>query len=242
MKTRKLSILIIAVALLSSCKKGGVFCYKGDGNITTQDRSVSAFTEIALSDIGSVYVEQAPAYSVAVETSANLQDIIKTEVKGSTLEIKTKKGKCIKGDPVLNIYVTSPNIEGLSISGSGNIYASRYISTSEIDLSISGSGDISLDSLSTNELTASISGSGNIYAEGTDTMSYEDLSISGSGSITTLNYPALSVKTSISGSGSCKVYAIDKLETSISGSGNVVYRGTPVLTISNSGSGTVRPY
>ena len=48
----------MSVALLASCKKGGVFCHKEDGNIITQDRSVSAFSEVALSDIGNVYVEQ----------------------------------------------------------------------------------------------------------------------------------------------------------------------------------------
>lgn len=242
MKTTKISILIIAVSLLASCKKGGLFCYKEDGNVIQQERTVSSFSEIALSDIGSVYVEQADQQSVIVETSSNLQDIIITEVKGSTLEIKTKKGKCIKGNPTLNIYVKSPNVEGLSISGSGNIYANRLINSNSMDLHISGSGDITIDSLSTNDLEASISGSGSIIATGVDTMQYVDMSISGSGNITTINYPAYKAKAHISGSGSCKVFAINELDVSISGSGNVLYRGTPAVTNQSSGSGTVKPY
>ncbi|MEZ4921713.1 MAG: head GIN domain-containing protein [Crocinitomicaceae bacterium] len=242
MKTAKFGILIIAVGLLASCKKGGVFCYREDGNIITQERSVGSFTEVALSDIGHVYVEQADQQSVIVETSSNLQDIIVTEVKGNTLEIKTKKGKCIKGNPTLNVYVKTPNLNALTISGSGSIYASRLVTTSNMELCISGSGDITLDSLSTDDLKATISGSGNIVVEGADTMSYENLNISGSGNITTINYPALKAKATISGSGSCKVHAINELNVSISGSGDVLYRGTPAITNSSSGSGTVKPY
>ena len=242
MKTTKFGILILAIGLLGSCKKGGFFCYREDGNIITQERTVSTFSEVNLSNIGSVYIEQSTQQSVVVETSSNLQDIILTEVKGSTLEIKTKKGKCIKGSPTINIYVKTPDLDGLTISGSGNIYANRLISVNDMDLHISGSGNITLDSLSVSELTASISGSGSIQVDGVDTMDYEFLSITGSGNISTINYPALIAKTHISGSGSCKVYAINELNVNISGSGDVLYRGTPVITNTSSGSGTVKPY
>ena len=121
MKTAKYSIMILATILLVSCKKGGLFCYKEDGNIVTEERTVSAFSEVALSSIGNVYVEQAAEQSVIVETSSNLQDIIQTKVHGNTLEIKTKHGKCIHGNPELNIYVKTPDLTALRISGSGTI-------------------------------------------------------------------------------------------------------------------------
>lgn len=242
MKTIKISTLIILVALISSCKKGGVFCHKADGNITTEVREVSNFSKIALSDFGNLYVEQADEYSVIVETSSNIQDIIITEVSGNTLEIKTKKRKCIKNNASLDVYVTAPNISALTISGSGNIYAPNYIQTSSMDLTVSGSGGIQIDSLETASLDAVISGSGSITAYGLGTASSQKATISGSGSINTLNLPVNDADVQISGSGSCSLYTIQSLDASISGSGDIIYKGTPIITTNISGSGNVRPY
>lgn len=242
MKTIKISTLIILVAFLASCKKGGVFCHKGDNNITTEVRDVSNFSKIALSDVGNVYVEQADEYSVSVETSSNLQDIILTEVSGNTLEIKIKKRKCIKGSPTINVYVTAPNINALTISGAGSIYASELIQTTSMDLTISGSGDIQVDSLETSAIDAVISGSGSITANGIGTASNQKVSISGSGSVNTLNLMANNADVHISGSGTCSLHAIQTLDATISGSGDIIYKGTPAITTNISGSGNIRPY
>ncbi len=88
MKNIKLSILTIIIATsFSSCKKGGVFCYKGNGELVTEERIHTGFTEISLESTGDLFVEQGSDYSVEIETSENLMDIIETKVKGSTLEI-----------------------------------------------------------------------------------------------------------------------------------------------------------
>lgn len=233
---------MLALLSLVSCKKGGMFCWREDGSLVSESRSVSGFDEVALSDIGNVYVEQASDYEVIVEASQNLQEIIVTQVKNNTLDIRIKKGKCVRGNPTINVYVKTPNLRGLSISGSGNIFCNGFVETDKMDLRISGSGDIEVDSLSCQELEASISGSGNINVAGTDTLSYEDLHISGSGNITTLNYPAMHVDASISGSGTCKVHALSTLNADISGSGDVLYLGNPSVTSNSTGSGQIRPY
>jgi len=241
---KKVRIGIIAIASLAaftSCKKG-TFCFKGDGNITTETRDVSGFTEIAMSTSGNVYIEQSPNYSVQVETSENLQDVIETEVHGSTLEIDTKRGKCLKGNTTLNVYVTAPNIEGLVLSGAGQMTTSGLISTNVMDVVISGSGNISIDSLDVQDFKSVISGSGNISVIGAGTALSQDVSISGSGNLNAYNFPVQDSEVSISGSGDCKINVTENLNASISGSGSVIYKGTPLVTSSISGSGTVRPF
>lgn len=240
-KVRLGLIAIAAVAAFTSCKKG-TFCYKGDGNITTETRDISGFSEIAMSTSGNVYVEQSPNYSVQVEASQNLLDVIETEVHGSTLEIDIKRGKCLKGNTTLNVYVTAPNIEGLVLSGSGNINTSGLISSNSMEAVISGSGEIYIDSLEVQDFKSIISGSGSITANGVGTALRQDISISGSGELNAFNLPVQDSEVSISGSGDCNVNVTQTLKTSISGSGNIVYMGNPVITSSNSGSGTVRPY
>jgi hypothetical protein len=242
MKKVRVGILaLVAVAAFTSCKKG-TFCYKGDGNITTETRDISGFSEITMSTSGTVYIEESSEYSVQVETSSNLLDVIETEVHGSTLEIDTKRGKCLKGNTTLNVYVTAPSIEGLVLSGSGRLITSGLISSNSMDVVLSGSGDISIDSLETTDFEATISGSGNISAFGVGTALKEKISISGSGNLNTLNLPAQDSEVSISGSGDCNIHVTEALNASISGSGNVIYKGSPAVTSNVSGSGTIRPY
>ena len=112
MKTIKLGLIIaIAASTFVSCKKNGGFCFKGNGDIVTEERDLSDFTQISLSTSADVYYTQADEYSVKVEASQNLMEIIETKVEGSKLKIKRKKGTCLRGNNPIRIYVNSPDIE-----------------------------------------------------------------------------------------------------------------------------------
>lgn len=242
MKTLKISIILIALLGLNSCKKGGLVCYRENGEVTTETRNVESFTKISMSTQADVYIQQGSTYSVQVEASSNLQEIITTTVKSNTLDIDLKMGKCLKGNPTIKVYVTAPSIEALNLSGSGNIYAYHQITSSSMDLTISGSGNMRLDSLSTQTITAKISGSGNIDLKGKDTSENLSATISGSGNVNTLELAVNKATVNISGSGNCKLLVKQNLKATISGSGDVLYSGSPIVESSVSGSGSVRPY
>jgi hypothetical protein len=61
--------------------------------------------------------------------------------------------------------VTVPEIDGLSVTGSGDIIARSDIESRILDLVVSGSGDIDLGRLSAERIKAVISGSGDIVIE-----------------------------------------------------------------------------
>lgn len=239
---KKIIFAAIILSAATACKKNGVFCYNGNGNIITEQRQVSSFDEIELSIGADVQIKQASTYSVSVTTSENLMSIIKTEVNGNTLCIETKSNKCIRHSDEIDVYVTMPDISKIKLSGSGNITCASAINVNEIDLTISGSGNIILDSLMASTCNMTISGSGNMELNGVGAGSNQKINISGSGNINSLNHTFNVVDVSISGSGSASVWATSTLKTNISGSGDVIYKGNPIVTSSNSGSGTVRPY
>ena len=243
MKTLKSGIIIcMALVAFTSCKKGGVFCYKGDGNIVKEERVHTSFDEISLELAGDVYLKQGADFKVEIEASKNLIEVIETKVKGDVLKIDTKKNKCIKGNSDIKFYITMPEIRGISISGSGDVIAREEMDLDDLDISISGSGDIRIDSLRVNDISTSISGSGDVRLTTLDTANYQYISISGSGEVSAFDAPVKESDIRISGSGGCKVHAIDRLNIKISGSGDVVYKGTPSITQTTSGSGTIRPY
>lgn len=239
---RKLILAAIILTAATSCKKNGIFCYNGNGNIITEQRQPGSFDEIELSMYANVHITQASTYSVSVTASENLMDIIKTDVHGNTLCIETKSNKCIGHHDDIDVFVTMPVIRKVKISGSGNITCQSAINVNEIELIISGSGNISMDSLTAVTCDMTISGSGDIEINGVGAGTSQKINISGSGSVNTLNHAFDDVDVNISGSGSASVWVTNSLKTNISGSGDVVYKGNPIITSSNSGSGSVRPY
>lgn len=240
MKTVKLGVLGLIVALsLGSCKKGGVFCYSGNGNETTETRNVNDFTKIDLGLAAELVYVQSDNYSVQIDASENLMEFIKTDVKVNTLTIDFKNNKCYKEKNPIKIYISSPTIKGISISGSGTVTSKNKLTSNDLDLNIGGSGDMFLDS---QNLDVKISGSGELEANGINTIESEKISISGSGKMNLFDLPALTSDVSVSGSGNCDVNVTNSLKVDISGSGNVRYKGVPTVKSNVSGSGSVSPY
>lgn len=243
MKISKIGWIVSVVALtLVSCNKGGVFCYSANGTIVTEERNLTAFTNIECDLSAEVTVVQSENYKVIIETSENIIGIIETKISGSTLEIDLKNGKCLKNNSTLKITVYLPELKGLDVSGSGDVYVPGKLTAETLDLEISGSGTVRMDSLDVNSLMADISGSGEIYLTGTDTVETQSIEISGSGSVEAINLPVRKSTIDMSGSGDSKVYVLETLDVEISGSGEVIYKGNPIISQQVSGSGGIRPF
>jgi len=243
MKTLKITLIALAgLATITSCKKGGVFCYGANGNTTTETRTASNFDEVELAMAGDVYITKADNYSVQIEASDNLHEIIETKVSGSELEIDLQNNKCLKGNSNVKIYITMPELTGLTVSGSGGIYVSSFFDSNSMDIDISGSGEIEMDSLKVNSFDANISGSGEMLIHGVDTCNNQKLNISGSGKFRGYDMITAHSDINISGSGDCEVNVVESIKAKISGSGNVTYKGTPTVDSNISGSGSIRQY
>lgn len=210
---------------------------KANGNIITSTRTVNNFDEIAVSGSFDVNLVKGKEGTITIKASENLVDAIVTEVENGILKIKFKKGFSVKNYKSIHITVSYESIEGITLSGSGEIHSNNVVNAENLDLSLSGSGNFKLDVSSAN-LNASISGSGNMNLSGqSDIFS---CSISGSGNIISSELTANIVNAKISGSGNIKVNAIKEINAKTSGSGNIIYTGNPTIIKANSsGSGSV---
>jgi len=206
-----------------------------------EKRNVSTFSEVTLRIPAKLFIKQGSVQSVEISAkSSTLEDII-TEVRGRTLNIKFPKKMFwnnIKPGKI-EIHITVPEIDGLSVSGSGDIFAEE-IKSRILDLSVSGSGDIVIDNLKTNRVAAAISGSGNIAIKDGGVADELTVSISGSGDVDAMGFEASDVSIRISGSGDCSVISNGKIKGRVSGSGDVNYKGNPSIDFSVAGSGRVR--
>lgn len=204
-------------------------------------RKVSPFSEISLAISGTVYLEQGIKQSVRIVARDETLEKIITEVNNRTLKIRFPNSSIFnRTNPgKIEIYITVPEIDGLSVSGSGDIVAPE-IRTRILDLAVSGSGNIKIDELQSERIKGAVSGSGSVTIGDGGIADELKVNISGSGNFNAAGFEASEVAVQISGSGNCRVNTNGTLKARIAGSGNVYYRGNPTIESSVAGSGKVR--
>lgn len=208
---------------------------EGNGQVRSEFRAASGFDEIASSGDYKIIVKPGDEYSVEVKAESNLLSYIETDVVGSTLKIRTRGVHSLVTNYPVEIFITTPALEGLSLSGSGLIKTGLFL-TDAFKVALSGSGDIETE-VNTTHIKANVSGSGTILLTGEALDS--EFVISGSGKIKAYDLPHHTCDAIISGSGSMYVNANEAINARISGSGIVYYINNPLIHTSISGSGGV---
>ena len=234
MKMKFIFPAIVLVILTSSVNVYGVSDKK-------ETRKIASFSELGLSISADVYITQENKTTLIIEGDENTIEHIETEVSGGKLKIKYDTRNTWRYKKV-KIYISSPNWEGIYVAGSGNITNQSVIEGKQMDIAVSGSGDITIDDLEAVKIGIRISGSGDISLKGRKKAESLEISISGSGDVDVSGIVTDKVKVRISGSGGAKVYAENDLQVSISGSGSVYYKGNALIDARISGSGEVKNF
>jgi hypothetical protein len=250
-----LSILSVAIIAALLCGCGLV---QGSGNIVSESRAVSGFTQVALEGSGDLTISQGDAEGLIIEADDNLLPYIETEVRDGTLHIGFKTPSPIIPWPTQTIqyHLSMRTIEAVKLYGSGDI-RSESIEAGDIKFIIAGSGDISIgeleadtvgtsisgsgtlriDQVTAESISATISGSGKFFLAGQVTE--QQIAVSGSGDYKAFDLESQTVSLSISGSGDIELWVTDSLDIQISGSGDVRYYGSPASSQKVSGSGNI---
>lgn len=205
----------------------------GSGTPATDERTLDEFTEVSLSIDTDVEIVCGGEQSVAVTSDDNLVPLITTRVVNGVLRIDSDHN--LKPTTDTRVAITVPQLSAISLSGSGDI-SIQGMEATEADISISGSGSVTGD-ITAEALSVSIAGSGDLQMTGT--VASVDVSVAGSGDVRLAEVTARTVSVSVAGSGDVSVHADDKLDVSIAGSGSVEYGGNPSVSRSVLGSGSI---
>jgi len=237
---KKLATLGLVLLLTSSCSAQWGKRIKGNGNVTTIERSVGEYDAIGLAGWFDVDLVAGKEGQITLKGESNLLEYIKTEVKNGKLSIKVEKGYNLKPsswDDGIRITVPVESINSVALSGSGDIVGKTTLKANNFKTAMSGSGEITLD-LQASSIDAAMSGSGDINLSGSTT-DFE-ATISGSGDIKAYDLEADNVEATVSGSADIKVTANKMLKARVSGSGDISYRGNPMkVDTKASGSGDI---
>jgi len=221
------AILVIATTFTASAQ-------------TEQTRQVSGFTNLSASASFNVHVKIDGTESLKISADKDIINDIETVVKDGWLKIGFKSSikTWNRNTGKVDVYVTAKSLQSLSNSGSGSIKVDGGELQGDVDVHVSGSGNITT-AVKAEKFHAHISGSGSVNVNGT--ANDAELELSGSGQINGRMLKAENVKVHISGSGNADVDANKTISAHISGSGGLTYRGNATLTDAHtSGSGRVR--
>jgi hypothetical protein len=201
------------------------------------------FRSVAVEAPFLVTFEEGEPARVVLRGSEAARERVQANVSRGTLRLQLERQGWFRRtvQPLGSIEVTviSPQVDTVSVSGSGRFIAASPLRGERVSASVSGSGRIE-GAVEAQSISTSVSGSGRVQLTGTAPVS-ADVRISGSGRSDLGAIEAAAVSARISGSGRAAVWASESLDARISGSGRLTYRGTPAVDSRVSGSGSVRP-
>jgi hypothetical protein len=211
---------LLLVALFAACGHttistgGSEDRVEGSGNRKSERREVAGFDRLIIEGAYGVEVVCGPAPSLEIEADDNLLPLIRAEVEGGRLRVRSERGMSTRELPRLRITV--PDVR---------------------EIELPGASEFSLTGVRNESLKISVPGASKLRAEG-ETGRLE-VALSGAGLIDVEGVRARHVTASCSGAGTISVYASETLDASVSGVGSINYAGEPA-TVNRSVSGLGR--
>ena len=209
-----------------------------------------------------IYIESDKS-EVYIEGDRNLFCRVQTQYKNGIVSISLDPGTY--RNLWLQVVVYAPKMNILKSTGSGNIKAEKVSAnageasvkvtgsaiialgelqcTSDLDLHISGSGDIRIENMTCRELDVNVTGSGDVLANGTTSCTELDCHIAGSGGTKFANVKGTSAELAVTGSGAIKITdgTFETIKARITGSGDISGDvKCPAIDRKTAGSGAIR--
>ncbi|HEY3259770.1 MAG TPA: head GIN domain-containing protein [Pseudonocardiaceae bacterium] len=181
-----------------------------------ESRNVAGFSVVELRGIGNATIEQNGTESLTITADADILPLLTSDVSAGVLRLGIKPNTSISTRNPITYRVTAKDLRGLSVSGTGSIIAER---------------------ITTDRLSVTISGSGKIKIGGT--ADSQELHITGAGDYQAADLISKAVNATITGSGDADITVSQTLTATILGSGSITYDGNPKISQQVLGSGAV---
>ena len=230
MQIKRIFLGIVIAFALNSC----INTIDGNGEVTKEQRAVSSFNKIDISGTFDVLINQGNEERLELEVDENLLEYIETEVKNNTLYISSKQS--IGNATSLKLYITVVEVNDIDVSGAIKLRNKGTYQTENLEIEVSGAGDIKLD-VDVENLSMDMSGASETKLSGS-AKNFE-IEISGAGDLQAKKLKTRNTTIDISGAGSAVVFAKKTLKVEVSGAGSVKYKGSPKIEKDISGAGSV---
>ena len=245
---RYIILIVLGCLLIASCiiNIGGSsivgYCTE-DGIDYTEVREVGQFNAISSHLPCTIYFSQADKQEVRVETTEELAPKVQTIVEDGTLKLKMAEGNYPK--LILRVFISVPDIEGITIHGSGDLRHEGTLRVSNgLSVKVLGSGDIRMGDIVCKAFEGHTSGSGSLGFASIDCADFS-ASVKGSGNLRSGDVHCDGFGVSTSGSGDIDISTLTASASGsvrVSGSGDITLRKVTVdgdMDLKTSGSGDI---
>ncbi|MCR5270682.1 MAG: DUF2807 domain-containing protein [Prevotella sp.] len=237
MKKRTMMLLAAGVVLLcTSCH----FRINTEMDMTENRTHVRDFEKIEVLGAMDVEYVQGDSFEVKVVGRGSELNKVETVVKDHTLQIRMNDSYSVHRFGIVSfgnsssdnvkVMVMSPDLIGVTMSGSGNFDCDGMLDTDVLDIKLNGSGDVEFKDVICDQINVRLVGSGDVEVKKVKTL-MSDLELIGSGDIKMKFDDAKAVKARLIGSGDIELSGnVDMLNSSAHGSGDL---NTDKLTVKN---------
>ncbi len=227
--------ILLPLVFAGSCYFDNIETIAGNGNVITQERKVSDFSGLKVSNAIDVIITQSDKAAITVKADENLMDWIKTEVVNNELKIYTDKN--IRSVKEKKVYVSFRKLNEIDISSASEVSGENTLVTDNLDIEVSSAGGLSL-AVEADKVNIDISSAGHARLSGkTNNLKAE---LNQGSDLNAFELEAKIGDISASSAADARVFITEEASFKCSSAGHIEYQGEPRLkNISTSSAGSV---
>jgi hypothetical protein len=197
------------------------------------------FDGISVTGPFEVIVVHGDRFSVETKGDSDAAANVDLQVRGRTLMIAPSphRGWDFGRWDDVTVHVTLPSLSRVSLTGSGDVTVDA-MTGKDVTASLTGSGDLAVKGVAAARTDVRLTGSGNLDIAGTTGATTARLA--GSGVLDAEGLKSETVDATVAGSGDVRARAARSAALTLNGSGSAIVEGTGNCTVRRNGSGDAR--
>ncbi|MFS4455495.1 head GIN domain-containing protein [Maribacter sp. 2304DJ31-5] len=166
MKTKSVIFIFLLSVIFTSCEKETI---RVSGEVTTVEYNLSGYNSLKVFDDFNVVVNFSETEeSILVEANADLQEKIVVKKDGDRLVIKLENNINVRGNAIMNIYITTATIADFRAAGDVNIVLDDVLIARNARIALFGDSDFE-GPLEVDNLDVELRGDSDMVVYGTAT-------------------------------------------------------------------------
>ena len=230
------ALLLVLLTLFSSCDYEKIYA---EGEVTSvYHNNIKGYDGLRISDAFQVYVYFSESEEeIRISANNNLHEKIVVQKDGDELIIRLKNHTSVRGNAVMNAYITTKNLSRFSIDGASKLILENQWKVQDGKIAVSGASDFNGE-LVADRLKMELEGASTIDVIGS--ISSLDAELSGSSDLLDYGLDISNLDINLAGASTAFLSVDENISVKASGASTLHYKGNATIQASElSGSSQI---